>query len=40
MAEPKAVTVVGINARQGDSVIFSTINDYGALSKNIVTSVK
>jgi hypothetical protein len=34
------VTSLDIQARAGDPVIFNTINDYGALSKSIVTSVK
>jgi fimbrial chaperone protein len=40
MAGPKMVTSLDIQARAGDPVIFNTINDYGALSKSIVTSVK
>jgi fimbrial chaperone protein len=40
MAGPKMVTSLDIQARAGDPVMFNTINDYGALSKSIVTSVK
>ncbi|WP_448868741.1 fimbrial biogenesis chaperone [Enterobacter ludwigii] len=40
MIEPKTVTSVAINVRKGDLVKFNAINDYGALSKDILTSVK
>lgn len=40
MAGPKAVTSAAINVRKGDPVTFNAVNDYGALSKDTLTSVK